>query len=65
MLPKGKKAYAALIGLEKFFDRIEENAVWDVLKVYGVVGKLLSGVMSCYKGVDAYVVEMRKVEGCR
>lgn len=40
-LVKGSKLYVAFIYLEKMCDRIHWNAMWYVLKIYGVGGQLL------------------------
>jgi len=55
MLTKGKKVYAAFMDLEKAYDRIDWTALWDVLKVYGVGGKLLNGIKAFYKDANACV----------
>ena len=44
MLMKGKKVYAAFMDLEKAYDRVDWEALWDVLRVYEVGGKLLNAV---------------------
>ena len=41
---KRKKLYAAFVDLEKAYDRVDRKALWDVLKIYGVGGKLLDAV---------------------
>ncbi len=48
-MAKGKKRYAAFIGLEKLYDRINRKALRDVLRVYGAGGKLLKGVQAFCK----------------
>ncbi len=40
-LGKDKKLYAAFMDLEKAYDRVD-RALWSVLKIYGVGGKLLT-----------------------
>ncbi len=35
MLAKEKKLYAAFLDLEKAYNRVDWEAMWDVLKVYG------------------------------
>ncbi len=62
MLVKGKKVYAAFMDLEKAYDRINWAAMWDVLKVYDVGGKLLNGVKAFYKDANACI---RVVGGTR
>ena len=36
------------IDLEKAYDRFNREAVWQVLKLYDVGGKLLNGIKSMY-----------------
>ena len=36
------------IDLEKVYDRVNREALWQVLRMYKVVGKLLSGIKSMY-----------------
>jgi len=54
-LVKGKKLYVAFMDLEKAYDRVDWDSLWDVLKIYGVGGQLLKGVKSFYKGANACV----------
>ena len=58
-LVKGRKLYAAFMDLEKAYDRVDWNALWDVLKIYGVGGQLLRGIKAFYQGANACV----KIEG--
>ncbi len=46
---------AAFIDLEKPYDRIDWTAMWDVLKVYGVGGRLMNGVKAFYKDAKACI----------
>ncbi len=46
VLAKGKKLYATFMDLEKAYDRVDWLALWDVLNIYGVGGKLLSEIKS-------------------
>ncbi len=52
---KEKKLYAAFMDLEKAYDRINWLALWEVLKIYGVGGKLLSAIKSFYEEASACV----------
>ncbi len=46
ILAKGKKKlYIAIMDLEKAHDRVNWLALWDVLKIYGVGGKLISAIV--------------------
>jgi len=42
MLAKDKKVYAAFMDSEKADDKVDWEAMWDVLKVYGVGGRLVT-----------------------
>ncbi len=55
ILGKGKKLYAAFMDLEKAYDRVDWLALWDVLKIYGLGGKLLRAVKSFYEEASACV----------
>ncbi len=48
-LGKDKKLYAAFMDLEKAYDRIEREALWKVLKIYGVGGQLMKGIKAFYR----------------
>ena len=54
-LAKDRKLYAAFMDLEKAYDRVDWNALWDVLKIYGVGGQLLNGIKAFYKEASACV----------
>ena len=41
---KEKKVFWALMDFENGYDRIARKYLWDVLRLYGLVGRLLSGV---------------------
>ncbi len=45
-LGKDKKLYAAFMDLEKAYDRIDREALWSVLRIYGVGGLLLTGIQA-------------------
>ena len=51
-LGKGKDVYFAFLDLEKGYDR---DAMWNVLRLNGIGGRLLRGVKSLYVGSKAYV----------
>ncbi len=36
--------YAAFMDLEKAYDKVDRQALWDVLKIYGVGGQLMEGM---------------------
>ncbi len=54
-LGKDKKLYAAFMDLEKAYDRIDREALWSVLRIYGVGGQLLKWIQSFYKKANACV----------
>ena len=54
-LERGKRLYLAFVDLEKAYDRVDRNALWQVLRVYGVGGRLLKAVQSLYEGATAVV----------
>ena len=53
-LRKGKYVYFAFLDLEKY-DRVDRDAMWSVLRLYGVGGRLLEAVKSMYNGSKACV----------
>ncbi len=54
-LGKNKKLYAAFMDLEKAYDRVDREALWNVLKIYGVGGQLLKGIQAFYREANAWV----------
>ena len=42
------RVYVPFVDLEKAYDRINREALWQVLRMYDVGGKLLDGIMSMY-----------------
>ncbi len=51
--------YAAFMDPEKAYDRVDREAFWSILKIYGVGGELLEGIKAFYKEASACV----KVDG--
>ena len=47
--------YFAFLDLEKAYDRVDRDAMWNVLRLYGIGGRLLRGVKSFYVGSKACV----------
>ena len=47
-LEKGKDVFWAFMDLEKAYDRVDREAMWDVLRLYGIGGKLLRAMQSFY-----------------
>ena len=45
---KKRRVNVGFIDLEKAYDRINKEALWQVLRMYGVGGKHLSGIKSTY-----------------
>ena len=54
-LAKGKEVFWAFMDLEKAYDRIDREALWTVLRMYGIGGRLLKGVKSFYRNSRACV----------
>ena len=54
-MAKGKDVFWAFMDLEKAYDRVDRTGMWDILKVYGVGGRLLEGVKSFYENSRACV----------
>ncbi len=50
VLRKDKMLYAAFMDLEKAYDRVDREALWSVLRIYGVGGQLLKGIQAFYRG---------------
>ena len=40
--------YVGLIYLEKEYNRVNREGLWEVLRMYDVWGKLLSGIKTMY-----------------
>ena len=38
--------YFAFLHLEKVYDRVDRDAVWNVLRLHGIGGRLLRGMKS-------------------
>ena len=43
-----RRVYVSFMDLEKAYDRVNREALWQVLRVYDVGGKLLNGIKSMY-----------------
>lgn len=52
---RGKEVFWAFMDLEKAYDRVDRNALWSVMCLYGVGGRLLKGVKSFYVSSRACV----------
>ncbi len=74
-LGKDKKLYAAFMDLEKAYVRDDREALWCVLRIYGVGGQLLKGIQAFYREANAcvrmegefsesFAVEMGVRQGC-
>ena len=55
MLEKHREVFWAFMDLEKAYDRIDREALWQVLGIYGVGGCVLRGIQSFYEGSTACV----------
>ncbi len=47
--------YAAFMDLKKAYDRVDREALWSVLKIYGVGRQLLKGMQAFYREANACV----------
>ena len=54
-LMKGKEVFWAFMDLEKAYDRVDREGMWDILKVYGVGGRLFRAIKSFYNNSRACV----------
>ena len=54
-LEKHQEVFWAFMDLEKAYDRIDREALWQVLRIYGVGGCVLGGIQSFYVGSSACV----------
>ena len=54
-LGKGKDVYFVFLNLEKAYDRVDRDAMWNVLRLYGIGNRLLRGVKSLYVGSKACI----------
>ena len=52
---KGRTLYWAFMDLEKAYDRVDRDALWEVMRIYGVGGRLLRAVKSFYVDSKACV----------
>ena len=52
---KRKDLYVAYMDLEKAYDRIDREAMWSVLSMYGINGDLLRAIQSLYAESEACV----------
>ena len=52
---KSKCLYVAYKNLEKAYDRVDRDAMWRVLGMYGINGQLLKAVQSLYEKSEACV----------
>ena len=52
---KGREVYLGFIDLEKAYDRIDREALWRVVRKYGVNGRLLKALKSFYINSKACV----------
>ena len=55
MVDKKKCLYAAYMDLEKAYDRIDREAMWGILSMYGISGQLMKAIQSLYERSEACV----------
>ena len=54
-LAKGKEVFWGFMDLEKAYDRIDREGLWQMLRLYGLGGRLLRAVKSFYESSRACV----------
>ena len=54
-LSNGKDIFWAFMDLEKAYERIDRRGMWQMIRVYGLGGKLLKAVQSFYVESRAFV----------
>ena len=75
MKEKGKRVWVAFMDLEKAYDRVDRDALWQVMRIYGIGGRVLRGIMSFYvegracvrvgsKVSESFEVKMGLRQGC-
>ena len=64
-LPNGKDVFWAYTDLEKAYDTIDRHGMWQMLRVYGVGGKLMKEVHSFYIDIRACVRVVNDVSDFR
>src|SRR5678816_4329836 len=55
MREKKNKLYLGFMDLQQAYDRVNREALWQVLVIYGVGGRLLNGIKSMYDDSEACV----------
>ncbi len=50
--------------LEKAYDRVDKEALWNVLRIYGVGGQLLKGIQAFYREANSCVRVGGKFSEC-
>ncbi len=48
-LGKGKRLFSAFMDFEKAYNRVDREALWSVLKIFGVARQLLKGKQAFYR----------------
>ena len=61
-LERNKKLYVGYMDLEKAYDRIDREGLWECLRMYGIGGRLLEAVKSFYRGSTANVVKLLRYQ---
>ena len=54
---KKRRLYASFMDLEKLYDMVHREVLWQVLRIYDVGGKLLSGIKSMYGHLECVRVK--------
>ena len=48
---KHERVYVSFMDLEKAYDKVNREVLWQVLKIYDVGGKLLNEIIVCMSTV--------------
>merc|ERR1712002_206763 len=59
-IAKGRNLHVAYMDLEKANDRVDRDAMWKVLRMYGIDGNFLSAIQSLYEESEAMARVCRK-----
>ena len=64
MIEKNKKMVVACVDVQKAYDRVGRNKLWNVLEEYGVTGRLLRAIRSLYEKSEACVRVKDELSRC-
>ena len=64
MKEKKNAANLAFMDSEKVYDRVDREAVRQILQIYGISGNVLAGIKSFYEQSSLYVRVAKKLNCC-